>query len=97
VTIEHIEKNAHTKSQLTKIFTEIAEGEEYLQSSENNYEQALARLSANKSRTSASGDTEEKVAEAKKAKRKVGERLPERDRIGSSLETHDAPIRKAAS
>lgn len=97
VTIEHIEKNAHTKSQLTKIFTEIAEGEEYLRSSENNYEQALARLSFNSHKTRASQDAEERAPQAKGGKRKVGERLPDRDPIGSSPETREPTLRKAAS
>lgn len=97
VTIDHIEKNAHTKSQLTKIFTEIAEGEEYLRSSENNYEQALARLSHDNRKTSASGDDEEKAPEAKGRRRKVGDRLPDRDLIGSSPETQDPTFCKAAS
>jgi hypothetical protein len=97
LTIEHIEHNVHTKSQLTKIFTEIAEGEEYLRSSEGNYEQALARLAFQNGKAPVSKVAEEEEQEPREIKRKVGERLPERDQIGSSPETHEQGFHRAAS
>ncbi len=97
VTIEHIETNAHTKSQLTKIFTEIAEGEEYLRSSEINYEAAMARLAHRKDEGSNPRSTDEDAQEQRKVKRKVGERLPKRDQIGSSPETNEQGYHRAAS